>query len=215
MASFQRVFAGRGLLHKFNDHAHKLTCPLTSSRQQQLSTSASLLGKHVTVEHHDQIAVVKLDSPDSKVNSLSVEVQKELSEAMHDLWQNDAVKGGVVISGKPSCFIAGADIKMLTECKGNGAEIAALSAAGQDLLNKVAASPKPIVAAIKGSCLGGGLEVALACQYRIAVKDKKTVLALPEVMLGLLPGAGGTQRLPRLVPLMEALPMMLQGTPDW
>ena len=211
MASFQRVFAGRGLLQKFNDHAHKLTCPLTSSRQQQLSTSASLLGKHVTVEHHGQIAVVKLDTPDAKVNSLSVEVQNELSEAMHDLWQNDAIKGGVIISGKPSCFIAGADIKMLQAAK-SGAEIAALSAAGQDLLNKVAASPKPIVAAIKGSCMGGGLEVALACQYRIAVKDKKTVLALPEVMLGLLPGAGGTQRLPRLVPLMDALPMMLQGT---
>jgi len=210
MASIQRVLAGRGLLHKFNDHAHKLTCPLTSSRQQQLSTSSLLLGKHVTVEHHDEIAVVKLDTPDAKVNSLSVEVQQELSDAMHDLWQNDAVKGGVLISGKPSCFIAGADIKMLQACK-SGAEIAALSAGGQDLLNKVAASPKPIVAAVKGSCMGGGLEVALACQYRIAVKDKKTVLALPEVMLGLLPGAGGTQRLPRLIPLMEALPMMLQG----
>jgi len=210
MASIQRVLAGRGLLHKFNDHAHKLTCPLTSSRHQQLSTSSLLLGKHVTVEHHDEIAVVKLDTPDAKVNSLSVEVQQELSDAMHDLWQNDAVKGGVLISGKPSCFIAGADIKMLQACK-SGAEIAALSAGGQDLLNKVAASPKPIVAAVKGSCMGGGLEVALACQYRIAVKDKKTVLALPEVMLGLLPGAGGTQRLPRLVPLMEALPMMLQG----
>lgn len=209
MASFQRVFAGRGLLLKFHDHAHKLSCPLSSSRQ--ISFSASLLGKHVTVQHHDNIAVVKLDTPDAKVNSLSVEVQQELSEAMHDLWQNDAIKGGVLISGKPSCFIAGADIKMLQACNGNAAEIAALSASGQDLLNKVHASPKPIVAAIKGSCMGGGLEVALACQYRLAVKDKKTVLALPEVMLGLLPGAGGTQRLPRLVPLMDALPMMLQG----
>jgi len=211
MASFQRVIAGRGLLVRFNDQAHRISsnCPSIVSTQR-LSTSGHLLGQHVTVTHHDGIAVVKLDSPGSKVNSLNVEVQTELSEAMHDLWQNDAVKGGVLISGKPSCFIAGADIKMLQACK-SGAEIAALSAAGQDLLNKVAASPKPIVAAIKGSCLGGGLEVALACQYRLAVKDKKTTLALPEVMLGLLPGAGGTQRLPRTVPLMDALPMMLQG----
>ena len=164
----------------------------------------------MTVKRDGEVAVVTLDTPDSKVNSLNVEVQKELSEAFHEMWHNDEVKAGVIISGKPSCFIAGADIKMLQSCQ-SGAEIAALSAAGQDLLNKLAASPKPVVAAIKGSCLGGGLEVALACQYRLAVKDKKTTLALPEVMLGLLPGAGGTQRLPRTVPLMEALPMMLQG----
>lgn len=79
------------------------------------------------------------------------------------------------------------------------------------MLNKIADSSKPVVAAIMGPALGGGLEVALAAHYRIAVNDKKTTLGLPEVMLGLLPGAGGTQRLPRLVALMEALPMMLQG----
>jgi len=218
MASFKRVMAGRSLLQQFHDQAHRLTCPAntaaaaitSSSSSQRLSTSASVWGHHVTVKRDGEVAVVTLDTPDSKVNSLNVEVQKELSEAFQEMWQNDEVKAGVIISGKPSCFIAGADIKMLQSAQ-SGAEIAALSAAGQDLLNKLAASPKPVVAAIKGSCLGGGLEVALACQYRLAVKDKKTTLALPEVMLGLLPGAGGTQRLPRTVPLMEALPMMLQG----
>lgn len=81
------------------------------------------------------------------------------------------------------------------------------------MLNELATSPKPVVCAIMGSCLGGGLEVALACHYRIAVNDKKTQLGLPEVMLGILPGAGGTQRLPALIDIGAALPMMLTGAP--
>lgn len=79
------------------------------------------------------------------------------------------------------------------------------------MLLRLRSSPKPVVAAIMGQCLGGGLEVAMNCHYRIAVKDKKTVLGLPEVMLGLLPGATGTQRLPALINLPEALTMMLTG----
>lgn len=102
------------------------------------------------------------------------------------------------MSGKPDCFIAGADITMIEACT-SASEVEALSRDGQEMLQKLADSRKPIVSAIMGSCLGGGLEVALASHYRIAVKDKKTGLGLPEVMLGLLPGAGGTQRLPRLV----------------
>jgi enoyl-CoA hydratase/long-chain 3-hydroxyacyl-CoA dehydrogenase len=87
---------------------------------------------------------------------------------------------------------------MLEKCK-SAAEIEELSKSGHIFLQKIADSPRPVIAAIMGSCLGGGLEVALAAQYRIAVKDKKTALGLPEVMLGLLPGGGGTQRLPQLV----------------
>lgn len=229
MASFKHV--GR-FLQRFHGDAHRLTTlsslRLSSTVAQpatkhapaseeyapwphNLSNSVSSPAtKNVSVRVEDGIAIVTLDDPNAKVNSLSMQVQKELSEAMQSVWNNDAVKGGVLISGKPGCFIAGADIKMLQACK-TASEVEALSAAGQELLNKVAASPKPIVAAIKGSCLGGGLEVALACQYRLAVMDKKTVMALPEVMLGLLPGAGGTQRLPKTVALTDALPMMLQG----
>lgn len=81
------------------------------------------------------------------------------------------------------------------------------------MMNTLASSSKPVVAAIMGPCLGGGLEVALACHYRIAVNDKKTTLGLPEVMLGILPGAGGTQRLPALIDIGTALPMMLTGAP--
>jgi len=176
----------------------------------RLSTSASLDGKHVNLNIHDEIAVLTIDSPEAKVNSLGREVMEEMADLLEKFWSDDAIKGGVLISGKPGCFIAGADIKMLQACSTNE-EAASISSNGQILLDKVAASPKPIVAAIKGSCMGGGLEVALACQYRLAVKDRTTTLALPEVMLGLLPAGGGTQRLPRTVALMEALPMMLTG----
>lgn len=87
---------------------------------------------------------------------------------------------------------------MLQACK-TKEEASNLARGGQQMLFGIEGSKKPIIAAINGSCMGGGLEVALACHYRVAVNAKKTVLALPEVMLGLLPGAGGTQRLPKLV----------------
>lgn len=100
--------------------------------------------------------------------------------------------------------------RMLEACK-SVEEAKTLILNGHKLLQSVEDYPKPVVAAIMGSCLGGGLETALACHYRIAVDDSKTVLALPEVMLGVLPGGGGTQRLPKLVQLPMALEMMLMG----
>lgn len=107
----------------------------------------------------------------------------EMSSHLNDIASNPSVQAGVLISGKPNCFIAGADINMLEKCK-TFEEAAKVSADGQVILNRVEQSSKPIIAAIQGSCLGGGLEVALACHYRIAVKDSKTGLGLPEVMLG-------------------------------
>lgn len=97
------------------------------------------------------------------------------------------------LRGKPGCFIAGADIGMLEACK-TAEEATKISHGAQIMFDRMEKSRKPIVAAINGVCLGGGLEIALACHYRIATKDKKTGLGLPEVMLGLLPGGGGTQR---------------------
>lgn len=114
------------------------------------------------------------------------------------------------MSGKPTSFIAGADIDMLSKCK-TAEEAEKLARDGQIQFQRLERSKKPIVAAIMGSCLGGGLELALACHYRIAVNSPQTVLALPEVQLGLLPGAGGTQRLPKLISLTNALPMILTG----
>ncbi len=153
---------------------------------------------------------MKIDSPNAKVNTLSRELLPEFVSAFHEAQSNDKVKGIVLISGKTSGFIAGADIKMIEACK-TREEILELSKSGQQVFFDIEKCKKPVVSAIMGPCLGGGLEVALATHYRIAVNDSKTVVGLPEVKLGLLPGSGGTQRLPRLVGVTGALDMALTG----
>ncbi|XP_041809490.1 hydroxyacyl-CoA dehydrogenase trifunctional multienzyme complex subunit alpha b [Chelmon rostratus] len=165
---------------------------------------------HVNYEVKDNVAVVRINDPNSKVNTLSVRMQTEFAEVMNELLADNAVHSAVLISSKPGCFIAGADINMIEACK-TAEEVTNLSQEGQKMFDLIEKSPKPVVAAINGSCLGGGLEFAIACQYRIATKSKKTVLATPEVMLGLLPGAGGTQRLPKMLGLPAAFDMMLTG----
>lgn len=156
------------------------------------------------------MAVIRINSPNSKVNVLSKELQSEFTEVMNEIWASDQIRSAVLISSKPGCFIAGADINMIAACK-TSQEVTELSKEGQRMFEKLEKSPKPVVAAINGSCLGGGLELAISCQYRIATKDKKTVLGAPEVLLGILPGAGGTQRLPKMVGLPSAFDMMLTG----
>uniref|UniRef100_A0A8C4NQ40 Trifunctional enzyme subunit alpha, mitochondrial n=1 Tax=Dicentrarchus labrax TaxID=13489 RepID=A0A8C4NQ40_DICLA len=177
-----------------------------TSRRYALFTART----HVNYEVKGDVAVVRINDPTSKVNTLSVQMQTEMAEVMNEVWANNAVQSAVLISSKPGCFIAGADINMIQACN-NAEEVTKLSQEGQKMFEKIEKSPKPIVAAINGSCLGGGLEFAIACQYRIATKSKKTVLGTPEVMLGLLPGAGGTQRLPKMVGLPSAFDMMLTG----
>ncbi|XP_051511643.1 hydroxyacyl-CoA dehydrogenase trifunctional multienzyme complex subunit alpha a isoform X1 [Myxocyprinus asiaticus] len=179
--------------------------------QRSLSISSAVLARsHVSYEVKDSVAVVRINDPNSKVNTLSRQMQAEMTEVMREIWGNSAVKSAVLISRKPGCFIAGADINMIQACK-TAEEVTWLSQEGQKMFEQIEKSPIPIVAAINGSCLGGGLEFALACQYRVATKSKKTILGTPEVMLGLLPGAGGTQRLPKLVGLPTAFDMMLTG----
>ncbi|XP_055593317.1 trifunctional enzyme subunit alpha, mitochondrial [Uranotaenia lowii] len=167
-------------------------------------------GKHIKTKIVDGVLVATLDSPNAKVNSLGEEVSAEFNALIQDLETNSAVNSAVIISAKPGCFVAGADISMLEKCK-TVEEATKVSHEGQLQFNRIEKSRKPIVAAINGVCLGGGLELALACHYRVAVKDKRTNLALPEVMLGLLPGAGGTQRLPKLTSIPTALDMALTG----
>ncbi|KAK5623678.1 hypothetical protein CRENBAI_008283 [Crenichthys baileyi] len=158
---------------------------------------ARLARTHVNYEVKNDVAVIRINDPNSKVNTLSIQMQKEMTEVMNEVWANEAVKSAVLISSKPGCFIAGADINMIQACN-TAEEVTKLSQEGQKMFEQIEKSPIPVVAAINGSCLGGGLEFAIACQYRIATKSKKTVLGTPEVMLGLLPGAGGTQRLPKM-----------------
>ncbi|KAK9510232.1 hypothetical protein O3M35_005061 [Rhynocoris fuscipes] len=176
----------------------------------QLFYSTTTTQKHTRTKVVNDVAVITLDSPNAKVNSLSKEVVAELESALSNANMDPNVQAAVLISGKPGCFIAGADISMLEACK-TEEEVREISKMAQRILSGVEAMKKPVVAAIMGPCLGGGLEVALACHYRIAVKDKKTAVGLPEVMLGLLPGGGGTQRLPRLTSVPTALDMSLTG----
>ncbi|XP_041927907.1 hydroxyacyl-CoA dehydrogenase trifunctional multienzyme complex subunit alpha b [Alosa sapidissima] len=178
---------------------------------RNFTVASSVMARtHVNYEIKGDVAVVRINDPNSKVNTLSEKMQAEMTDVMDEIWGNATVKSAVLISSKPGCFIAGADINMIQACK-SAEEVTGLSQEGQKMFEKVEKSPIPIVAAINGSCLGGGLELAIACQYRIATKSKKTVLGTPEVMLGLLPGAGGTQRLPKMVGLPSAFDMMLTG----
>ena len=165
---------------------------------------------YAEIEKENGVAVVWMDQPGEKVNKISIDLVDEFKTMLDGLEDDDTVRGIVLISRKPDNFIAGADIEKFKDMT-SPAEAEMLSRQGHVLLNRMAAFPKPIVAAVHGATLGGGLEVALACHYRIASDDPQTVLALPEVKLGLLPGGGGTQRLPRLVGLQAALDMMLTG----
>ena len=166
--------------------------------------------QHLTTKVVDEVLVITMDSPGAKVNSLGTEISSEFERVLHELETNSKVKSAVLISGKPGCFVAGADIGMLEKCQ-SAEEATRISEGAQLMFDRMECSNKPIVAAINGVCLGGGLELALACHYRIATKDKKTKLGLPEVMLGLLPGGGGTVRLPKLTSVPTALDLELTG----
>ncbi|ELR64372.1 Enoyl-CoA hydratase [Photobacterium marinum] len=156
------------------------------------------------------VAWLKIDVPDEKMNTLQSAFAEQVTDVLAELKKQSDIKGMVVYSGKPDNFIAGADIRMLAAC--NSAEEAEqLAAKGQELFAELEALPFHVVAAIHGPCLGGGMELALACHSRVCSDDDKTRLGLPEVQLGLLPGSGGTQRLPRLIGLANALDMILTG----
>lgn len=165
---------------------------------------------YFTIEMHDDVAVVWLDQPDSPVNVLSLSMLDEFKSLLDEIENNQRISGAVLISRKPDCFIAGADIKEFLAMQ-SSEEAEQLSRDGNALLLRLEKLNKPVIAAMNGATLGGGLEVAMACHYRIASTDKKTVFGLPEVKLGLLPGGGGTQRTPRLVGLRNALDMLLTG----
>ena len=158
----------------------------------------------------DNIGVITIDVPGDKVNTLKAEFVEQVNDVLIRAQQHTALEGLVIVSGKPDSFIAGADITMIAACT-SAKEAETLAKKGQSTLAQIAAFPVPVVAAIHGACLGGGLELALACHGRVCSLDDKTALGLPEVQLGLLPGSGGTQRLPRLVGAAKALDMILTG----
>ena len=163
-----------------------------------------------TTTNENGIAVITFDLPGEPVNKLSAAARVELEALLIRLRDDTSTRAIVLISGKPDNFIAGADIEEFTALTSQDAA-ERLSFEGQETVSRVETFHKPIVAAIHGGCLGGGLELALACHYRIATDHPKTQLGLPEVQLGLIPGAGGCQRLPRLIGARAALDMILAG----
>ncbi|KAK0429221.1 hypothetical protein QR680_011259 [Steinernema hermaphroditum] len=191
-------------------HSSRATLCQTARAYSATAKPIASEQKKVSVSVQDDVAIIRINDTSSKVNSLGRALSDDLKQAFDQVERDDAVKSVVLISGKPDCFVAGADISMLEATK-SAQEASELSSSAQQQFERIEKSSKPVVAAIMGSCMGGGLELALSCRYRIAVNDSKTQLALPEVMLGLLPGAGGTQRLPKLVAVPTALDMMLTG----
>jgi 3-hydroxyacyl-CoA dehydrogenase/enoyl-CoA hydratase/3-hydroxybutyryl-CoA epimerase len=153
------------------------------------------------------IAWLVLDDPSKKVNTLSSRLFAWFAERIEEL-EREPPAGLVILSGKADGFVAGADLEEL-KALGDKEAVIAMLQRGHDLMQRVAGLPFPTVAAIHGACLGGGLELALACRYRVATEHRKTKLGLPEVQLGLIPGLGGTQRLPRLIGVPAALDMIL------
>jgi 3-hydroxyacyl-CoA dehydrogenase / enoyl-CoA hydratase / 3-hydroxybutyryl-CoA epimerase len=164
----------------------------------------------INLDRANDVLIVTLDAPGEPVNKLTPELGDELRQVIAETDGDPSVRAWVVTSAKHDSFIAGADIDQFLEFR-NEADAARASQMGQDALGALAALRVPVVAAIHGACLGGGLELALACRYRICTDHLKTQLAVPEVQLGLIPGMGGTQRLPRLIGLQAALDMILTG----
>lgn len=157
----------------------------------------------------DGVAIVWLDHPDKKVNTISPQFLDEVEAQLVPLLDDPAVKATVLASAKPDTFIAGADLEVIEGL--DAAAISAMSERGNPLLERVYTGSKPVVAAVHGAALGGGLEVALACHYILASDHPTTVLAQAEVQLGLLPAGGGTQRVVERVGLTGALPLLLTG----
>jgi len=156
------------------------------------------------------VASIIFDDLDSKVNTLSMAVMERLSAYFHKVSTDTKVKCLVIRSNKPGVFIAGADIKEIQKLS-HPEDTFELVRKGQLIIQQCDDLSVPTIALINGVCLGGGLELALACDYRIALLSDSTQLGCPEVNLGIIPGFGGTQRLPRLLGVVKALPLILTG----
>lgn len=166
-----------------------------------------------TLEKRDDgIAILTMDVPGESMNTLKGDFGDEISGILDQIETDADIEGVVFTSGKKDSFVAGADVSMLAACT-SAKDAETLSIQGQKLFDRMEKIRKTFVAAIHGPALGGGLELALACDYRVCSDSDKTQLGLPEVQLGLLPGSGGTQRLPALIGIQQAMKMMLTGSP--
>jgi enoyl-CoA hydratase len=157
----------------------------------------------------DGVARLTFDQPGSRANVLSTALWTEFGQRLDELAHKPGIRGLILDSAKPDIFIAGADLKELAS--GERERIRTLIELGHRVLHTLEELPFPTIAAIDGAALGGGLEVALACDFRFCGANPKVQLGLPEIKLGLIPGWGGTQRLPRLIGTEEAIERMHSG----
>jgi 3-hydroxyacyl-CoA dehydrogenase/enoyl-CoA hydratase/3-hydroxybutyryl-CoA epimerase len=170
--------------------------------------------KHIRIGiESDGIAVLTLDNADESMNLVSPEFIEEFTAAVEQVASDETIKGAIITSGKPA-FMAGADLKFLGAAFDKGMttkDALAFRQGPSDMHRRMETCGKPFVAAINGLALGGGAELVLACHYRVIVDDPKALIGFPEVDVGLLPGSGGTQRLPRMIGVERALSMLLTG----
>lgn len=161
----------------------------------------------LTIEPEGKIVTVSLNNPPS--NSLRSELLQDLDRWL-DEFHNRSEYKVMILTGAGKTFASGAEITEIAKLE-SGGQAQAMAAAGQKIFLKLEQGPKPVIAAINGFCLGGGLELAMSCHIRIA--SDRALMGLPEINLGIIPGFGGTQRLPRLVGSGKALQMILTGDP--
>jgi len=182
---------------------------VTEVKKQDVESTGSQ-GTFTLIRQENGIAHLIMDVVGDAMNTLKAEFSEEIVNILTEIKADSAIKGIVLLSGKKDSFVAGADVSMIANCN-TAAEATALSRQAHTVFSQITSLPIPVVAAIHGACLGGGLELAMVCHARICSDSDKTALGVPEVQLGLLPGGGGTQRLPQLVGIQKALDMMLTG----
>src|SRR2546423_9966445 len=161
-------------------------------------------------EIDDSICVLTFDRPESGANIFDAAALSDLDQQLDFIEQEDSLQGVVILSAKKSIFTAGADLKTLLNQAQTG-EMRAFIAGGQRIFNRLAALKIPTCAAIHGACAGGGYEITLACDWRVASDDPVTRIGLPETTLGLVPAWGGCTRLPRLIGMEKAAEVILKG----
>ncbi|HEV8661322.1 MAG TPA: enoyl-CoA hydratase-related protein, partial [Thermoanaerobaculia bacterium] len=162
------------------------------------------------IERADDLAILWFDLPGEKVNKFSIAVMQEFSRIVDEMAAAADIKKLIIASGKPSVFIAGADVSEFSKAT-TPHQVREYVTFGQKVFDKVGSLPQVVVAAINGACMGGGCELAISCDYRVMSDSPKATIGLPEVKLGIIPAWGGTTKLPRLIGLPAALDIILNG----
>src|SRR5580765_4976686 len=175
-----------------------------------MSVTATATASMIQRKIDNGICLLTFDRPESGANIFDAATMADLEQQLDAIEQDDSLGGVVILSAKKSIFIAGADLKTLLRQAQTG-EMRAFIAEGQRIFNRLAALKIPTCAAIHGACAGGGYEITLACDWRVASDDPSTRIGLPETALGLIPAWGGCTRLPRLIGAEKAAEVILKG----